>query len=147
MDAYQAIYDATRSKICNGDIGEAVQGALRDANLSHYAQMAGNAIVEATGEYNRPSAVWRPKLTIAGDHWCALYGTDLQEGVAGFGKSPEAAMRAFDVAWYKTLEPKAARRAAAAGSADETGESKSGAGSESDKHSEPAEGTRNQHDQ
>lgn len=73
--------------------------------LSYYAAMAGNAIVEATGEYNRPSAVWRPKLTIDGDQWCALYGNDLEEGVAGFGDSPEAAMRAFDVAWYTKLIP------------------------------------------
>ena len=32
-----------------------------------------------------------------------LYGDNMQEGVAGFGKSPRAALRAFDEAWKKNL--------------------------------------------
>jgi len=34
-----------------------------------------------------------------GNQWCALYGENIQDGVAGFGDSPNAAMQAFDVAW------------------------------------------------
>jgi hypothetical protein len=34
-----------------------------------------------------------------GDQWCALYGENLQDGVAGFGDTPEKAMYAFDAAW------------------------------------------------
>lgn len=60
-------------------------------------------IVDAAIEYDRPSAIYRPKLTIDGDHWCALYGDDLQSGVAGFGKSPYEAMCGFDDAWYEKL--------------------------------------------
>lgn len=39
-DTYQAIYDATRSKINNGDIGSAVESAIRDMNLSFYVENA-----------------------------------------------------------------------------------------------------------
>ena len=31
--------------------------------------------------------------------WCALFGENLQDGVAGFGETPAKAMWAFDVAW------------------------------------------------
>ncbi len=47
-------------------------------------------------EMLRPSVLYRPTLTRDGDMYCALYGEDLQEGCAGFGKSPQAAMHDFD---------------------------------------------------
>ena len=47
--------------------------------------------------------MWKPTLSIDGNQWCALYGEDLQNGVAGFGDSPELAMYAFDAAWGKKL--------------------------------------------
>ena len=73
MDSYQPIYDAVRSKIGNGDIGRAVEQAMR------------------------------PKIFIDGNQWCALYGDNLHEGVAGFGDSPAKAMWDFDRAWNKDL--------------------------------------------
>jgi hypothetical protein len=51
----------------------------------------------------RPSTVYKPNLTIDGNMWCALYGDNLQEGVAGFGKSPALAYEDFDKNWYKEL--------------------------------------------
>jgi hypothetical protein len=30
-----------------------------------------------------------------GNQWCVLYGKDLHDGIAGFGDTPWAAMRAF----------------------------------------------------
>lgn len=54
----------------------------------------------AIGERMRPSTLYRPKLSKDGNQWCALYGENLQEGVAGFGNSPDGAMRDFDVAWF-----------------------------------------------
>jgi hypothetical protein len=54
----------------------------------------------AIGERMRPATLYRPKLSIDGNQWCALYGENLQDGVAGFGNSPDGAMRAFDVAWF-----------------------------------------------
>lgn len=50
-----------------------------------------------------PCSIYRPSLSIDGDQWCALYGEDLQSGVAGFGKSPELAMLAFNQAWWRGL--------------------------------------------
>ena len=57
----------------------------------------------------RPCVVWRPKLLSDGDQWCALFGENLQEGVAGFGDTPEAAMVAFDLAWLNDRTPTAMR--------------------------------------
>jgi len=102
---YQAIYDATRSRLSNGDIGEAVQAALRDANLAHYASVVSEAYMRAAAEQERPSVLFRPKVHIDGNQWCALYGENLQDGVAGFGFSPEQAMHDFDRNWYAKLTP------------------------------------------
>ena len=43
-------------------------------------------------------SVLKPRLTKDGDMWCALYGEDLQVGIAGFGYNPAAALLAFEVA-------------------------------------------------
>ncbi|MCK5602564.1 hypothetical protein KAR91_11860 [Candidatus Pacearchaeota archaeon] len=51
----------------------------------------------------RPSHQFQPKLSIDGNMWCALYGENLQDGVAGFGKSPKEAYLDFDRAWEKEL--------------------------------------------
>ena len=52
----------------------------------------------------RPSTIYKPKLFIDGDRWCALYGENIQDGVAGFGKSPAAAMADFDIEWVQEQE-------------------------------------------
>ena len=57
-----------------------------------------------------PAAVYRPKIYIDGDAWCALYGENLQDGVAGFGSSPEKAMLAFNEAWIKDLSQRATEK-------------------------------------
>lgn len=103
MDNYQAVYDAVRSRLSNGDIGEAVQAALRNVDISHYVQQISSTIQMVAGEYERPSTVYRPTLKPDGNEWCALYGDNLQEGVAGFGSSPALAMRDFDRAWVAQL--------------------------------------------
>lgn len=53
--------------------------------------------------YTRPSAVFRPTLSIDGNQYCALFGADLHSGVAGFGDTPEAAMADFDKNWRTPL--------------------------------------------
>lgn len=58
---------------------------------------------ERHAEAMRPSTLYRPRLSIDGDQWCALHGENLQDGVAGFGTSPEAAYAAFDRAWRGPL--------------------------------------------
>lgn len=46
------------------------------------------------------------KVTIDGNQWCVLYGENLQDGVTGFGDSPDAASRDFDKNWCTKLETK-----------------------------------------
>lgn len=103
MDTYQPLYDAVRSRLFNTDVGAAIESAIREANISHYASMASEMVRETLSEQQRPSVLFRPTLLIDGDKWCALYGSDLQEGVAGFGDSPDDAMRDFDSSWSKRL--------------------------------------------
>ena len=55
-------------------------------------------------EMRTPSMMLRPRLAIDGNQWCALYGENLQDGVAGFGESPELAFLDFDKQWVKKLE-------------------------------------------
>lgn len=49
----------------------------------------------------RPSVRMKPILTKDGNQWCALYGENLQVGIAGFGDTPELALEEFDKNWYK----------------------------------------------
>jgi hypothetical protein len=53
--------------------------------------------------HTRPSVVFRPVLSIDGNQYCALFGADLQIGVAGFGDTPEKAMQDFDRNWFTPL--------------------------------------------
>lgn len=76
--------------------------------IAHEAQMAGAAVQQAAACFERPSAVFRPRLSIDGNQWCALYGDNLQDGVAGFGASPADAMWDFDKTWSAKLPPNAA---------------------------------------
>lgn len=108
-DSYQAVYDATRSRIGGCDTGDAIRSAIREMFDISYARAAvQQEITIAAAEYGRPSAVFRPTLSIDGNQWCALYGADIQDGVAGFGDSPAAAMADFDLAWQSAL-PKVSR--------------------------------------
>lgn len=100
-DTYQAIYDATRSRIHGGDAGQALESATREAfgNADHWIQCAMQEVSVVFAEYARPSAVYRPSIGRDGNKWCALYGSNLMEGVAGFGDSPAEAMADFDKNW------------------------------------------------
>lgn len=76
------------------------QQLIADA-ACHQARLVGQEWMIAAGEHTRPSVLYRPALSRDGDQYCALYGADLQEGCAGFGPTPEAAMRDFDTRWSK----------------------------------------------
>jgi hypothetical protein len=73
------------------------------STAAHWCEMAKASVQEAASEHARPSAVFKPRLSIDGNQWCALYGDNLQDGVAGFGDSPEEAMWNFDRAWKEKL--------------------------------------------
>ncbi|HUX79103.1 MAG TPA: hypothetical protein VMW10_05085 [Alphaproteobacteria bacterium] len=71
-------------------------------NNGHISAAEAN-IYNYSCELNRPSFLFKPKLSIDGNMWCALYGDNLQDGVAGFGKSPELAYLNFDKEWSKSI--------------------------------------------
>ena len=111
-DTYQAIYNAVRSRISGGDIGSVVESAIRQSfDVSFAVEGVAHEFERAAYEQQRPSAIYRPSISIDGNQWCALYGDNLQDGVAGFGDSPEAAMQDFDSQWQKKLESKPASAA------------------------------------
>lgn len=104
-DSYQAIYDAVRSRISNGDIGLAVENTLsRTTDTSHLQSMIQQSLNIIEWQYTRPSTMYRPRLFIDGSMWCALYGENLQDGVSGFGNSPASAYEDFDNAWHTSLD-------------------------------------------
>ena len=51
----------------------------------------------------RPSYMLKPALSLDGNKWCALYGDNLQDGVAGFGDTPALAYADFDKAWVSPV--------------------------------------------
>ena len=103
-DSYQAIYDAVRSRIGGVNVGEILQSAAREAfDISHVRAMLQGHVAAVGYETVRPSVIYRPRIYIDGNKWCALYGDNLQDGVAGFGDSPAEAMDAFDQAWNEKL--------------------------------------------
>jgi hypothetical protein len=106
MDSYQPIYDAVRSRIHSCDIGSIVESAARQAfDTGNLVPLAQEAITILTRAYERPSAVYRPVISLDGNMYCALYGEDLMAGCAGFGETMEAAMADFDQNWWKQRAP------------------------------------------
>ena len=72
-------------------------------DISANAYLARMAIVDATMFISAPHTRMRPRVFPDGTKWCALYGDNPQDGVAGFGDSPTKAMWDFDRAWQKDL--------------------------------------------
>ncbi len=58
-----------------------------------------SCLLDAAQEASKPHVIMKPKLSLDGNMWCALYGENIQDGVAGFGTSPAKAMEDFDKAW------------------------------------------------
>lgn len=71
--------------------------------FQHAAEIQRRAADVAMGvEENRgrPFMLLRPRMYPDGNQWCALYGENIQEGVCGFGDTPELASYDFDKSWY-----------------------------------------------
>ncbi len=110
-DSYQAVYDAVRSRISGGNISEAIRDvAWQQLDISHFMARLQEQMYCVADHMQRPSVLFRPAMSIDGNMWCALYGDNLQDGVAGFGDTPDEAMRAFDQAWWKERTPAAVRQ-------------------------------------
>lgn len=112
MDNYQAVYDAIRSRFPGVNAHEAITQAIRDMNLAHYVEQAMQTIAYDAG---RPSVLYRPQIALDGNQWCALYGANLHDGVAGFGKSPGEAMSDFDKNWHEKIASRPDSRVSGSG--------------------------------
>lgn len=104
-ESYDAIYAAVRSKISGGNVGEAIENAIRNADIGHFVMMAAENARAVFAQYERPSVLYRPTIAIDGNKWCALYGEDLMNGVCGFGDTPALAMEDFDNNWRNARAP------------------------------------------
>jgi hypothetical protein len=102
-DNYQAVYDAVRSRFHGCDAEGAIQSVLRDAfgMANHHMACVAQEYACAAHEQQRPVVVFKPVLSVDGSMYCFLFGSNLQEGVAGFGETPAKAAAAFDEAWLK----------------------------------------------
>jgi hypothetical protein len=58
---------------------------------------------------NSPVAIRHPRLSIRGRTFVALLGPSIEEGIAGFGDTVSAALRAFDAQYSRSLAPPADR--------------------------------------
>jgi hypothetical protein len=72
----------------------------REANHMDLQQEGAMTILIEQQEYGL-FAMLKPKLTKDGGQWCALYGENLQEGIAGFGDTPYLAILDFNKAFNK----------------------------------------------
>lgn len=68
-------------------------------------QVAARHRAELYGELHpgSPSALLSPKLFLRSGVWIALLGGTVRDGIAGFGPTVEAALRAFDAEYIKAL--------------------------------------------
>ena len=80
------------------------------ATRAHEAKLQAFYMAEdVERERARPFMLLRPKMFPDGNQWCALYGENLQEGVAGFGDTPAKAATQFDVEWLNAKAGMAAK--------------------------------------
>lgn len=70
-----------------------------DSATSQLLYWAAEAKWQAALEAKRPFMILRPRIYPDGNAWCAVYGDNIQDGVCGFGDTPEKAAVAFDLAW------------------------------------------------
>lgn len=70
--------------------------------LQWSAAYAAQLVEEQRG---RPFMLLRPKMYPDGNKWCALYGDNLQDGVCGFGDTPDLAAADFDRNWTQQRSP------------------------------------------
>lgn len=103
-DTYQAVYDAVCSKIGRANSHDAISEAARQAfDISFAVAQVKEELIAAAHDHCRPCVLFRPAIMIDGNKWVALYGANIQDGVAGSGDSPDEAMRDFDAHWLARL--------------------------------------------
>lgn len=101
MSNFDAVYQATLNCL-RGDYMGVFERAVRDAHSVEWWRVQ-HEFSNAAIAMQETHVLMRPKLFMDGSSWCALYGENLMEGVAGFGKSPAEAMADFDRNWNKKI--------------------------------------------
>lgn len=92
-EIYDATYNAVRSKMNHVDLDSVFQQHLQSMGISYDIQ---RSVQNIEYEMTRPSVLFKPTIYIDGNMWCTLYGSNLQDGIAGFGKTPHEAFANFD---------------------------------------------------
>lgn len=70
------------------------------SSIQHHMRRISTAVESATTAYSRPSVLYRPKIGFHGKLWRVYYGEGETGAVAGYGETPDEAMKAFDFNWY-----------------------------------------------
>lgn len=70
-------------------------------SVSESAYRIKDFVEELVRDKQSPFVLLKAKMFPDGNQWCALYGDNLQEGVAGFGDTPYKAQCDFDTNWYQ----------------------------------------------
>lgn len=77
---------------------------VANTDMSWAVQRLHDAINNIEGELLRPFVLLKPKLSRDGNMYCFLYGDNIQESIAGFGKSAAEASSDFDREWYAKIK-------------------------------------------
>ncbi len=102
-ETYDAIYQVALSRIGHFNGQQLAEDIAAKFDISFHTEMVKQEFLNVAYEQMRPSIIYRPFISIDGNQWCALYGDNLQDGVAGFGDSPAKAMIDFDKQWVREL--------------------------------------------
>lgn len=70
-----------------------------DINAAIDRQRASECVLERELFLCRPSVMLKVNLIKDGNMWSALYGDNIQEGVCGWGNTPDEAYADFDRVW------------------------------------------------
>jgi hypothetical protein len=76
-----------------------IESSQRQFNesMEHESRYRAAQIIEELAVF----ATLRPSIQKDGNMWCVLLGSNIKDGVVGFGKSPLEAIRDFNAAMYK----------------------------------------------
>lgn len=79
---------------------------IDDTDHGHLYVSCQNKYLTSLEELERSSFMKRPSVMLGvkvfkdGNRWCALYGSNIQDGVCGFGETPDKACEQFDKEWF-----------------------------------------------
>jgi hypothetical protein len=88
----------------NHQIDQMRSSVVNTTEISHAARMERIELYFRAHPRSH-SAVRRPKLFLRARTWVALLGPSVDEGIVGFGATPEAALHAFDGSYLRALLP------------------------------------------